>query len=261
MSFNQKIVSTALLILFGVPAVIFFLNRPEPKKNSPIIPREEVTITIIPGWNLRDVAEYLVKKGFASSTNDVYKITGEPASTLPSNVETTNFEGLIAPETYRVFKDAVLPEILQKLTDQRDKELNSLSLNPGSARQKFLIMASLIEKEARTNEDRKIISDIMWRRLEIGWALQLDSTVHYAIDKTGDLFTTKTDRSVDSPWNTYKYPGLPPTPICNPSLDSIDAALNPAKNNYWYFLTGTDGKMYYAKTLDEHNLNRARYIR
>lgn len=260
MNFQQKILSLVLLFLLATGVVSYFAFRPKPKPPAQIQKREEQTITIIPGWNLRDVANYLVKQGLASSTTDVYKITGEPASTLPNKIETTNLEGLLAPETYRVFKDATLSEVIKKLTDQRNKELRVLNLTSQN-RDKYLIMASLVEKEARTPEDRRIISDIMWRRLEMGWALQLDSTVHYAVNRTGDLFTTKNERLIKSPWNTYMYPGLPPTPICNPSVDSIEAAVSPTKNKYWYFLTGTNGKMYYAKTLDEHNLNRARYIR
>jgi UPF0755 protein len=122
-------------------------------------------------------------------------------------------------------------------------------------------MASLIEDEARTPEDRRLVSDILRRRLAKGWALQLDSTVHYAVDKTGTVFTTDRERDSLSLWNTYKYPGLPPGPISNPSLDSIDAALNPTKNDNWYFLSGTDGKMHYATTLEEHTANRYKYLR
>jgi UPF0755 protein len=74
------------------------------------------------------------------------------------------------------------------------------------------------------------------------------------------VFTTEDERAIDSPWNTYKYPGLPPGPICNPSIESLTAALRPTANTYWYFLSGSDGQMHYAKTLEEHAANRAKYL-
>ncbi len=238
------------------------------------------------------MASYLVAQGFASSTSDVYQITGEPAvvrsrragPVFPGGMEglelvqriapTLSYEGYLAPETYRVFRDASLTEVITKLLTERNKELlevfpnqadGSGSLFEGALKEvavpEVVTMASIIERETRHSEDRGLVADILWRRYLKGWALQVDSSVHYAVDKTGDVFTSDADRSVDSLWNTYKYPGLPPGPICNPSVESVKAALNPEKNNYWYFLTGSDGKMYYAQTLEEHNMNRAKYLR
>jgi UPF0755 protein len=80
--------------------------------------------------------------------------------------------------------------------------------------------------------------------------------VHYAVDRTGDVFTTSKEREFESPWNTYKYPGLPLGPIANPGIESIKATLYPEKNNYWYFLAGKDGTIYYGRTLEEHNANK-----
>ncbi len=249
--------------------------------------REEVTLTLLPGWNLRQVADYLVLKGFASSTMQVLALTGKPAKLLikivevprlippsglkfiekkPSNV---SYEGYLAPETLRVFKNATLQEVLSKFITERNKELESNRADIESVEEKYgtddglntlLTMASIVEREANTNSDRHMVADILWRRYEKNWALQVDSSVHYAVDRTGDVFTTAQERTVDSSWNTYKYPGLPPGPICNPSVESIKAALHPEQNSYWYFLTGSDGKMHYGRTLEEHNVNRAKYL-
>ncbi|KKU12574.1 MAG: Aminodeoxychorismate lyase, partial [Candidatus Magasanikbacteria bacterium GW2011_GWC2_45_8] len=101
-----------------------------------------------------------------------------------------------------------------------------------------LTMASLVEAEGKTAEDRALIADILWRRLRVGMPLQVDSSM-----------------------GTYKEKGLPAAPINNPSLASINASINPTSNAYWYFISGRDGKMYYARTLDEHNRNIARYLR
>jgi UPF0755 protein len=117
-------------------------------------------------------------------------------------------------------------------------------------------MASLLEREVRSPADKKKVSDLFWRRYAMGWALQADSTVHYVHGKKGDVFTTSAERKIDSPWNTYKYPGLPIGPISTPSLNAIMAAIYPEKNEYWYFLTTPEGEVKYAKTLEEHNANK-----
>ncbi len=293
MSFNRKIIFMCGLLCVGL---VFFGLRYYRSHTQPprpvIVPREEVTLTIIPGWTLRQVADYLVAQGFASTTKDVYRVTGEPAMLKSQTADSAfsqvmkglelvgrrslsiSHEGYLAPETYRVFRDATLQEVIQKLLAERNKEMRAAFPNEGdesteplSGKLKdvsvaeVMTMASIIEKETRAAEDRPIVADILWRRYLKGWALQVDSSVHYVADRTGDVFTTDNERAIDSPWNTYKYPGLPPGPICNPSVESINAALHPEANRYWYFLTGTNGQMYYAATLDEHNSNRVKYLR
>lgn len=260
-----------LCIGYGSMRVYRHFNRPKPQ---PIPPREEITITIIPGWNLRQVAEMLVLKGLASSTQDVYAITGEPGKVAgkadfygPSDdlIEQKpggiSMEGYLAPETVRVFADDPLADgVIDKFYFIRAEQITDAmrveAERQGRSMHEVLTMASIVEDEAKTAADRKMVADILWRRNARHWALQVDSSVHYVIDKTGTVFTTGKERDVDSPWNTYKYPGLPPGPICNPSLESIDAALHPTPNSYWYFLSGRDGTMHYAKTLDEHAANK-----
>ena len=124
-----------------------------------------------------------------------------------------------------------------------------------------MIMASLLEREVRGVEDKKMVADLFWRRYDNNWALQADSTVHFVSGKNGSVFTTKEDRDSLSPWNTYKYPGLPLGPIAHPSLSSIEAAIYPEKNNYWYFLTDLEGGVHYGTDLEGHNRNVQKYLR
>ncbi|MBI5222536.1 MAG: endolytic transglycosylase MltG [Candidatus Magasanikbacteria bacterium] len=250
-------------------------------------------MTIIPGWNLRQVAEYLVSAGFATNTEAVYLVTGKPAvlyqkcpvythndggkSTLcfgnepiilSNDIEArppqVSFEGYLSPDTYQVYSNASVFDILVKLMVKRNDELMNFYPQPlqrsGRTVHEILTMASILEREVKTEKDKRLVADIFWRRYDKNWALQADSTVHYALNKTGEVFTTQEERGSISPWNTYKYPGLPPSPICNPSLESIKAALYPEKNDYWYFLTGKDGAVHYAKTLEEHNENKVNYL-
>jgi len=288
LKFFQKLIITIIASCFLITGAYFYYRHNHPKY-VPLPPRPEITITIIPGWDLRDVAKYLVKIGLASSTEQVYQLVGEPATDyrLKKNVVSTpdlqpdpdwqdlmlknkpgyvSYEGYLAPETYRVYQDASLSEVVDKLMKQRAKEfLDNYYASSNSETFKHniyevLTMASILEREVRNLEDKKLVADIFWRRLKKNWALQADSTVHYAVAKEGNVFTSSKDRQVDSLWNTYKYPGLPPSPICNPGLDSIKAALTPTKNDYWYFLTDKQGVVYYAKTLEEQNLNKYKYL-
>ncbi len=273
--FNLKIFVLAIFFLITAPLGFrYYYQKTHPQKIV-ITPREEVTVTIIPGWNLRQVADYLVKQNLASSTEDVYKIIGQPAfyytkgnaptisvegQALEMKSNKVSLEGYLAPETYRVYRDATLIDVIEKLVLQREKQITSMmyadALKTGRSFHEIMTMASILEEEAKSDEDRARVADILWRRADQGWPLQVDSSVHYAVDKSGDLFTTAEERKSDSFWNTYKYPDLPPGPISNPSLQSIQAAIYPIKNNYWYFLSGKDGKIYYGKTLEEHNRNK-----
>jgi UPF0755 protein len=237
--------------------------------------RSERTITIIPGWDLRDIAAYLEREGIASSTAFL-RVTGTPAayrtpafSGIPSvfgdKPNTISLEGYLAPNTYRIYADATADDIVKKLVlaraDEWEGEMIARSVELHRSVHEVMTMASIVEREAKGAKDRAMVADIFWRRLDAGWGLQADSTVHYLTGKRGDVFTTDDDRRSASLWNTYKYAGLPPGPIANPSVESIRAALYPEKNSYWYFLTTLDGEMKYAKTSAEHEANVRRYLR
>lgn len=121
-------------------------------------------------------------------------------------------------------------------------------------------MASLLEEEARTTETRKMVSGILWKRLSAGMPLQVDAVFPYIIGKNTFEITLK-DLEFDSPYNTYKYKGLPPGPISNPGKDSILAAIYPTKSDYWFYLSDKNGLMHYAITFDEHKINKAKYLK
>lgn len=240
----------------------------------------EITLKIIPGWDLRRIAEELEKLGVASKA-DVFNVVGEPAvdyraradkptlsfssPLLDDKPDWVSFEGYIRPDTYRFFKNATVEEIFKRLIKERERQLQPSLLELRGKKDRSLhevmTMASILEREVQRYDDRKKVSDIFWKRHDVGMGLQADSTVHYASGRTGDVFTTNEERDSENLWNTYKYPGLPPGPIATPSLDAIDAAANPEENEYWYFLTDKEGEVHYAKTLAEHNANVQKYLR
>ena len=136
-------------------------------------------------------------------------------------------------------------------------ELKSQMQEKGKSVFEIITMASMLEKEVRSLEDKKIVSGILWKRMEAGMPLQIDATVNYITDKSDPGVSIK-DTKIDSPYNTYKYPGLPKGPISNPGMDSIIAALEPIKTSYWFYLS--DGTTHFSKTLQEHAANKAKYL-
>lgn len=173
-------------------------------------------------------------------------------------------DGFLFPDTYFFDEDAQLNDIVMKMFenfDQKVPEPTRVRIKAlGKTLYEVVIMASLVEKEVQTPQDMKVVSGVLWKRLKIGMPLQVDATLSYITGKkTGEI--TNEDKFVDSPYNTYRYRGLPPTPIANPGLSAIMAAMEPTESEYLYYLSAPSGETIFAKTLDEHNANKARYLR
>jgi UPF0755 protein len=174
-------------------------------------------------------------------------------------------EGMLFPDTYDFQKNVTPEQIVKRLNDQFEANYKNLNGPTDPAKKKeVVIIASLLEREGINDEDRAIISGIIQNRLRIGMKLDIDATLQYLADSTNkptvwwaDPIVTYKDSS--SPYNTYKVSGLPPTPICNPGLSSLSAALTPQKNNYLYYIH-SNGKGYYAKTFEEHDANVSKYL-
>ena len=172
-------------------------------------------------------------------------------------------EGELFPETYAFAKGESKNEIIKKAKKQMQKNLNKVwqQRNPDIIirnKEELLIMASLIEKETGVNAERTKVASVFYNRLNINMPLQTDPTVIYALTygqtDLGRSLTRK-DLNFDSPYNTYLYKGLPPTPICNPGLKALQAAANPEQTPYFYFVADGNGGHRFATTLNEHNQN------
>jgi UPF0755 protein len=175
-----------------------------------------------------------------------------------------NLEGFLFPDTYRFYYDADADDIVRKMLDNFEQKLSpdlaSSIEKSGHSLFEIVTMASILEREVKSDADRRQVADIFWRRLKIGMRLQADSTVNYLIDGNSPALSYK-DMQLNSTYNTYKYYGLPPGPICNPGLSAITAAINPEPNQYLYFLTDDQSNVHFARTLDEHNKNKAQYLK
>ncbi len=172
-------------------------------------------------------------------------------------------EGYLFPETYLFPRDVTADFVVQKMTDTFTAKTEGIKNNSGLSFSQVVVLASLIERETKTDGERPVVAGILLNRLDAGWPLQVDASVQYAVGTSKDWWPILTleDLSTTSSYNTYKYQGFPPTPIANPGLSSIKAALDPESNNYWYYIHDTNGKIHYAKTLSEHNANIAKYLR
>ncbi len=247
------------------------------------VPQNEFVLLIREGENLADIKKSLADAGFAGT--DLYRVTGIPATdhrTLSSDSAPkpqdfsaafpflkdkpsyVSLEGFLFPDTYRFFRDATTEEVVQKLLSHFDEkltpELRAEVATQGKTVYDVVTLASVVEREVRSSEDRRVVADIFWRRLEEGMPLQSDATVNYATGKSLPSVTLEDTANV-SPYNTYKYRGLPMGPIDNPSIDAIEAVVHPTPNHYVYFLTDDTGNVHYANTLDEHNRNKAKYLK
>ena len=210
----------------------------------------QVRVTIPEGITMQQMSKILAAKLPDFSTDDFMKYS--PAK-----------EGYLFPDTY-FFKanstaDMVI-DIMQKNFEDKIKTLEPAIATFGKSEKEVIIMASILEEEARTPEDWKIVSGILWKRIKIGMALQVDASLGYVTGKGSNELTT-TDLKMESPYNTYTHKGLPPTPIASPGLETITAAINPTVTPYWYYLSDANGVIHYAATFADHIKNREKWTK
>lgn len=244
------------------------------QKPDPIVYKEEKTLRVIEGYRNSDIANVLVKNNLATADEFIQAQKDYDTSRfsfLADKPKSTDLEGYLYPDTYRVFASSTASEIITKMLSNLDQKLTSKMRADIKAQGKtineILTMASIIEKEAPIsyvkgdNRDAKIISGIFWNRIKSGQALQSCATLAYILGVDKEQYN-EADIKTESPYNTYLNPGLPPGPIANPGILAIEAAIYPTPSNYNYFLTPTDSKdIIYAVTYEEHLRNKNKYIK
>lgn len=224
----------------------------------------ELTLTIPEGWTLMDIDERLTKMGLISAgtfsdCTEVCSIKTE----WEFLTEAPSVEGYLFPDTYFVDGDGFDSEVLihrligtfeaKFLTEENRTAITA----SGRPLEEIVIMASIVEREASSDEERSMIAGILWKRYDNDWGLEADATLRYILD---DEPLTIETLETDSLYNTRKYRGLPPTAISNPGLASLEAALYPEESSYWYYLHDTNGNIHYAETNEEHNVNKAEFL-
>lgn len=221
-------------------------------------------VTIPEGYTVQQIAELLEQKGLVSADAFIQatRVWASDAAFLQSRTKTDSLEGYLFPDTYRINKGTPVEDIISLMLNNFQRRIAPLQAQidkSGRSLDEIIILASLVEDEARTETNRKLVAQVLFNRLAVPMRLDVDATVRYI---TGNWTKpiTKAELDSNSPYNTRKFSGLPPTAICNPGLMSIKAVLAPSPTDALYYLTSSDGVMYYAKTLDEHNINKSKYL-
>ncbi len=211
----------------------------------------DIWVTIPEGLRSEEIAEIL------ESSIPTYSSTWKSALKAE--------EGYLFPDTYLIPKDADVEQVITILKNNFYTKIEGIGLSKTTPNLKeILTMASLIEREALRDDEKPMIASVITNRLAEGMALDIDASLQYSKGKStqGKWWDVPTveDRKIDSEFNTYKYPGLPPSPIANPGIQAISAAKNPASSNYFYYIHDTKGSVHFARTLSEHNSNVAKYL-
>lgn len=196
-------------------------------------------VTFIEGWAVRDMASELEKKGIVSAAD--FKNAAQDQ------------EGYLFPDTYQFKKDVTAKEVVKKMRENFD--LRTAALHPTRDQ---IVIASIVEREAKFDVDRPKIAGVYQKRYDQEMKLEADPTVQYAKGSWGPI-TTADYQNVKSPYNTYLNVGLPPGPICNPGLKSLEAAVHPEITENLYFFHLKDGTTIYSKTQTEHDQNKKKY--
>ncbi|MFH0951284.1 MAG: endolytic transglycosylase MltG [bacterium] len=234
---------------------------------------KEKVILIREGLSSQDIAKYLTASQLLAG-QEFQQLALTKISNLPERFKDFSFlsqvpskatlEGYLFPDTYRIFQEATVEDLVVKMLDNFQTKVTPEMMTDIADQKKdlheIIIMASLIEKEVRTSEDMAIVSGIFWNRIQNGQALQSCATLAYILGENKPQYTTA-DTEIDSPYNTYQNQGLPPGPIANPGLNAIKAAIYPKETDYNYFLSRPDtGETVFAKTYEDHLANKAKYL-
>lgn len=239
---------------------------------------KEVQITTIEGWRAEEIANRLYSNDLADNSatfKETLLASNWPELAKFNLKSNQTIEGFLFPDTYRFAYNSTLKATLKRMVDNFINRTEGLDLT-----YEDLILASIVEREALFSKDRAKIAGVYKNRLNSGMRLDADPTVQYGKANNANVKCTilvanpefctdynfwptllRADyQGIDSAWNTYKTNTLPPSPISNPGLESINAALNPENHAYFYFVTDSKGEAHFARTLAEHNANVSRYI-
>jgi UPF0755 protein len=219
-------------------------------------------VTIPEGFTSDEIAQALAARGFGSA--GVLRARFRTDGLVFSGKRTPSLEGYLFPDSYLIPTDASPAQIERIFTDEFLQRLppdaESRARRLGLTLPQLVTLASLVEREGKADPERPRIAGVYYNRLHRGMTLDVDATIEYTFPHHKDVITLA-DLASDSPYNTYKHAGLPPTPIANPGLPSLLAALHPERSDYLYYVAMGNGHHAFARTLAEHNANVARYLR
>jgi UPF0755 protein len=223
-----------------------------------------VAVTFPEGLTAAEMSKIFEAKGFGPASAFI-EAARDTSIIRDLDPEARDLEGYLFPDTYALSRHADAPRLVRQMVDRFEHafspELREAAEARGLSIRQAVTLASMIEKETAQRDERSLIAAVYENRLRIGMGLQCDPTVIYALQRAGryDGNLTRDNLAFDSPYNTYRYPGLPPGPIASPGKASLVAAVNPADADYLYFVSRNDGSHEFASSLEEHNRNVQKY--
>lgn len=219
-------------------------------------------VTIPEGFTAKEIAQRLQDDGFGRATSFYSAFMHDSIDV--NGVRTKNLEGYLFPSTYLIPNGATPKTVERILTDQFRKELPPDAAAKAKAHgvsvPQAVVLASLIEREAKADDERPLMAGVYYNRLRLGMPLEVDASIEYSLPEHHSVITYG-DLRTDSPYNTYLHQGLPPTPIANPGGPSLQAAFNPKSSPYLYYVYKGNGHHAFARTLAQQNANIARYLK
>ncbi len=226
----------------------------------------ELSVTFPEGFTLAQIAARVADRTEIEAQSFINEATmGVYAQLFPFLPDTSperSLEGYLFPDTYRITADDKPRDVIMRMLGNFDRKvpdnIRTEAQENNRTLDEIIIMASIVEKEVRDEKDMALVAGVLWKRIDDQEGLYADATLEYIVEKNGNLTTA--DLALDTPYNTRKYRGLPPTPISNPGLTAILAALRPQESEYYYYLTAKDGTTIFSKTNDEHNINKVKYL-
>jgi UPF0755 protein len=218
--------------------------------------KTDITVTIPEGLTIEETADILQAKGLVIK-DDFLKLCRDPGFIQELGISAKSLEGYLFPDTYSFNATQGDSEILENLIRNFRLQIKKINLDSSASLERILILASLVEKEAKFEDERPIIARVFINRLKTDRPLESCATVWYALKTEGRLNypkkrLTEADLKFQSRYNTYIHLGLPPEPICSPGFKSLEAALNPADVDYLYFVARGDGRHHFSRTFREH---------
>ena len=262
----------------GIKAGAFLVNPSESAAEILTIlttgKSQQVSVTIPEGYTVAEIDKLLASKGVGTAgdiVNCAFQCDFSSFDFLPEAAGNADLgygsrlEGYLFPDTYYIDIADYQPKFfLERLLGTFRKRI--VTPNATEVKQSkrtladIVTMASLLEQESRGSAERPVVAGILWKRFDAGTVLGVDASIRYALQKPTESLT-KTDLETDSTYNTRRKRGLPPSPIANPGESAFLAALRPEASEYWYYLHDAKGQIHYAVTNDEHNRNRALFLR
>lgn len=239
------------------------MSAPELLKSLCGVPlADDVPFTVVEGWRIRDIDAALVEKGWIKPGDYIAAASSPPSAAFGFPVPTSSLEGYLFPETYMVPPDDFDAGVFVQ------RQLETFGIRWGKqaavastrAFEQVVIVASMLEREEPSPKNRPMVAGIMWKRLDSGWHLGIDATSRYTIadwNNREDFMVQLRDPT--DPYNTRLRPGLPPTPIGNPGLASLEAAASATESEFWYYLHDSTGMLHPSRNVAEHEAYRRKY--